>query len=74
MRPRTLVAATIAVAIMGAACTRQAPSPSSGQASAPIAVGDTAPVFALKSASGGTVSLSEFAGKPVLLYFSMGPG
>ena len=23
---------------------------------------------------GGTVSLSDYAGKPVLLYFSMGPG
>ncbi len=30
-------------------------------------------VFAI-SASGGPVSLSDYAGKPVLLYFSMGPG
>ena len=39
-----------------------------------IAVGNIAPPFSLTSASGGTVSLSDYAGKPVLLYFSMGPG
>jgi peroxiredoxin Q/BCP len=37
-------------------------------------VGDAAPAFTLESASGGPVSLSDYAGKPVLLYFSMGPG
>jgi AhpC/TSA family protein len=40
-----------------------------------LAEGDTAPAFSLPSAAGGNVSLSDFAGKkPVLLYFSMGPG
>ena len=72
MRTRLFVAAAIAFAITGAACTRQE-MPSSSQQN-PIAVGDTAPAFSLKSASGGTVSLSDYAGKPVLLYFSMGPG
>jgi cytochrome oxidase Cu insertion factor (SCO1/SenC/PrrC family) len=72
MRTRMLVAAAIAFAVAGGACTRQEPTPSSQRT--PIAVGDTAPAFALKSASGGTVSLSDYAGKPVLLYFSMGPG
>ena len=72
MRSRMLVAAAIAFAIVGAACTREETSPSSGEN--PIAVGDTAPAFSLKSASGGTVSLSDYAGRPVLLYFSMGPG
>jgi hypothetical protein len=36
--------------------------------------GDRAPNFALKAADGSTVSLSDFAKKDVLLYFSMGPG
>jgi len=67
-----LVAAAIAFAIIGAACT-QHEMPSSSQQN-PIAVGDTAPAFSLKSASGGAVSLSDYVGKPVLLYFSMGPG
>ena len=72
MRPRMLVAAAIAFAIIGAACTQQE-MPSSSQQN-PIAVGDNAPAFSLKSASGGTVSLSDYVGKPALLYFSMGPG
>ncbi len=72
MRLRMPVSAAIALAIVGAACTRQEPSPISRQS--PIAVGLSAPAFSLKSASGGTVSLSDYAGRPVLLYFSMGPG
>jgi hypothetical protein len=40
-----------------------------------LAEGDRAPTFTLPSASGGKVGLSDFVGqKPVLLYFSMGPG
>jgi cytochrome oxidase Cu insertion factor (SCO1/SenC/PrrC family) len=72
MRLRMPVTAAVAFAIMGAACTRQEPSPTSRRG--PIAVGQIAPAFSLKSASGGTVSLSHHAGRPVLLYFSMGPG
>ena len=38
-------------------------------------VGQPAPDFTLPTASGSTVSLAQFRGhKPVLLYFSMGPG
>jgi hypothetical protein len=37
-------------------------------------LGRRAPNFTLPSASGGRVALSDFAGTPVLLYFSMGPG
>lgn len=72
MRSGVLVAATVALAIVATACTREQAPSSSG--AAPIAVGDTAPAFSLESTTGGTVSLSDFAGKPVLLYFSMGPG
>ena len=72
MRSRMLVATAIAFAIVGGACTRQETSPGSGEN--PIAVGDTAPAFSLESAGGDTVSLSDYAGRPVLLYFSIGPG
>lgn len=72
MRSRMWIATVIGFSIVAAACTREETSPS--QAPAPIAVGNTAPAFELRSGSGGTVSLSDYAGKPVLLYFSMGPG
>ena len=73
MRSRGWMATTIGFAILAAACTRDAATPSRRQ-EGPIAVGDAAPAFTLESASGGPVSLSDYAGKPVLLYFSMGPG
>ncbi len=72
MRHRMLVAAAMVLAVVAAACSSQETPPSSGQG--PIAVGHTAPAFSLKSASGAAVALSDYAGKPVLLYFSMGPG
>ena len=34
-----------------------------------LAIGDIAPVFELSRDGGGTVSLKEFSGKPVVLYF-----
>jgi cytochrome oxidase Cu insertion factor (SCO1/SenC/PrrC family) len=73
MKPRGWIATTIGVAILAAACTRNAATPRPDQ-EGPIAVGNTAPAFTLESASGAPVSLSDYAGQPVLLYFSMGPG
>jgi cytochrome oxidase Cu insertion factor (SCO1/SenC/PrrC family) len=73
MRSRGWIVTTIGFAILAAACTRDAATPSRQQ-EGPIAVGDAAPAFTLESASGGPVSLSDYAGRPVLLYFSMGPG
>lgn len=73
MRSRRWIATTIGLAILASGCTRDEAT-SNGQADGPIAVGDAAPAFTLESASGETVSLSDYAGKPVLLYFSMGPG
>jgi|SRR6478672_6902594 len=35
----------------------------------PLSVGDTAPAFTAKDTNGNTVSLSDFAGKSVVLYF-----
>lgn len=39
-----------------------------------IEVGAAAPDFTLPNATGGEVSLSDFAGQPVLLYFHMAVG
>lgn len=73
MRSRGWIATTIGLAVLAAACTSNAAT-SSQQQEEPAAVGDTAPAFTLESASGGPVSLSDYVGRPVLLYFSMGPG
>jgi len=56
--------------VLPAACARGEPSPASGMPR----VGDDAPGFTLPAADGGSVRLSDLAGRPVLLYFSMGPG
>jgi cytochrome oxidase Cu insertion factor (SCO1/SenC/PrrC family) len=39
-----------------------------------LEVGDDAPDFTLPAASGSTVSLGDYAGEPVLLYFHMADG
>lgn len=62
----------IAVALLGVGCQQE------GDTGAPtaqaLAEGDTAPGFELQSPS-GEISLADYRGrKPVLLYFSMGPG
>ena len=45
-----------------------------GEDSQEIEVGATAPDFTLPDASGGEVSLSDYSGQPVLLYFHMAVG
>jgi cytochrome oxidase Cu insertion factor (SCO1/SenC/PrrC family) len=46
-----------------------------GAASSRSMVGQPAPDFTLPAARGNRISLSDYRGdKPVLLYFSMGPG
>jgi cytochrome oxidase Cu insertion factor (SCO1/SenC/PrrC family) len=72
MRSLILLGTAIALAIVATACARPEPPPRTQQG--PVEVGQRAPAFSLESANGGTVSLSDYAGKPVLLYFSMGPG
>lgn len=70
-KARSAVTMVAAVAFVGAACSQGQPySPAPG----PAAVGVRAPQFTLPSAAGTDVSLASFSGKPVLLYFSMGPG
>lgn len=39
-----------------------------------LSEGQAAPDFSLPAAGGGMVSMSDFGGKPILLYFSMGHG
>ena len=39
-----------------------------------LAVGDPAPAFELPSTSGARVALSDFEGRPVLLFFHMAVG
>jgi cytochrome oxidase Cu insertion factor (SCO1/SenC/PrrC family) len=65
--------ATVLAAIAIGACTGTQPSSESNSPRFP-SVGDPAPAFTLPSADGRSVALSDFRGKLVLLYFSMGPG
>jgi cytochrome oxidase Cu insertion factor (SCO1/SenC/PrrC family) len=58
---------TLLLALLSAACAGQA----TPQA---IEVGVTAPQFTLPAATGETVSLSSYAGRPVLLFFHMAVG
>ncbi len=62
----------VLVAVPLGACSQQQASPPSPVGG--VKVGEIAPDFTLPSASGGKVTLSDFEGKAVLLYFSMGPG
>lgn len=71
LRRRTLVASILLLIL--AACNGA--DGVGSQADGSLQVGDRAPRFSLPAASGSEVSLDEFIGrKPVLLYFSMGPG
>ncbi len=62
---RTLIVALIVMVLL-AGCSG---GPGDG-----LAVGDHAPDFSLPDRSGSTVSLDDYAGEPVLLYFHMADG
>lgn len=75
MRGSSFVVALTVVGLAGIACGGGGSAGSPPPAGGSLRVGDPAPGFTLPSSDGGSVSLSEFRGrKPVLLYFSMGPG
>ncbi len=71
-QPKAWLAVIVLLPLVGIACTNDdagQPDTSGG-----VAIEKPAPDFTLPSAQGSRVSLSDFKGKPVLLYFSMGPG
>jgi hypothetical protein len=69
---RKLVVAGLALALVGLACQQDSPKDVPG--TDVLEEGQRAPNFHLVS-SDGEVSLVDYRGeKPVLLYFSMGPG
>ncbi len=71
------LAATVSLAALLTAACASPPESSDNTSIAPeegVAVGDPAPGFTLPTADGGVASLSDYRGRSVLLYFSMGPG
>jgi len=71
-----LAALVLLPALLTAACS-SAPGSSDETGAGPdvgVTVGDQAPVFTLSTADGKEASLSDYRGRSVLLYFSMGPG
>lgn len=62
----TLLAVLVVVALGGFALSRGAPTSGSTTAAAPG--------FSLRTTAGTTVSLSDYRGKPVVLYFNEGAG
>jgi cytochrome oxidase Cu insertion factor (SCO1/SenC/PrrC family) len=72
-RSAAFLAAALVTTFLTAACSTKG-TPTRPREIPVVGVGQTAPAFSLPSAQGGTMSLSKFQGKPVLLYFSMGPG
>ena len=70
---RTIVVSLAVMAGVITACSGSS-GPRTQSVGGSIQVGSSAPDFSLPSADGRTYSLAQFRGKPVLLYFSMGPG
>jgi peroxiredoxin Q/BCP len=60
-----LAVATLAAGILLSACAT---------AEDGLSVGDRAPAFELPATSGDTVALSDYKGRPVLLFFHMAVG
>jgi cytochrome oxidase Cu insertion factor (SCO1/SenC/PrrC family) len=73
MRRAVLFSVALLLLPLLAACNRPE-SDTPAEVDKGLRVGQMSPTFTLLSAAGGPVSLSDFKGMPVLLYFSMGPG
>ena len=72
MRLESLLRIGVLFVVVLTGCVESRPAGDAG--GGPVKIGATAPDFSLPSTSGGEVSLSDYRGSPVLLYFSMGPG
>lgn len=73
--PAAFVSGAAIVLLLGSACRSGTSSQGQTGGTGKVRVGALAPDFSLPAAHGGTISLAGFQGrKPVLLYFSMGPG
>jgi len=73
MKGRSVSFVLVASALVAVGCSR--PPTTSGPPVAGLHLGAVAPNFTLPNGEGGSISLSQFRGrKPVLLFFSMGPG
>jgi len=71
MKLRVALALALPLMVLAVACS----TGTEGGSGVTIAKGTAAPGFVLPSATGEHVALSDFVGhRPVLLYFSMGPG
>jgi cytochrome oxidase Cu insertion factor (SCO1/SenC/PrrC family) len=69
------VVVLVVLAVAGCTSPPQSAGPSPEGSSVPVVQrGEMAPDFTLPQASGRPVKLADLHGKPVLLYFSMGPG
>jgi hypothetical protein len=74
-RPAAGIAVLLLATLVIGACTERVNDPPPGIATPGVVVGDAAPSFDLRSSDRGPISSSDLIGrKPVLLYFSMGPG
>jgi len=77
MRAWRWAAVAVSLLLFATACgvSRESGGGRKAAERAAVQVGDKAPNFALPAAAGEKVSLAQYRGKkPVLLYFSMGPG
>lgn len=82
MRRLLLLIGTLVLSACGANAPTATPTvaptptmePTAEPAAAALNVGDDAPAFSLPDAHGGSVALSDYAGRPVLLYFHMAVG
>jgi hypothetical protein len=69
---RKLLVVAVVFALFGVACQEETKSPDAGLPA--LKEGDEAPGFTLESTE-AEISLADYRGeRPVLLYFSMGPG
>jgi cytochrome oxidase Cu insertion factor (SCO1/SenC/PrrC family) len=74
-RAAIVVATLLAILVAGCDSVSERETPTTAASSTPVVQpGEMAPDFSLPQAIGKPIPLSDLRGRPVLLYFSMGPG